>query len=144
VAAPQKHAAALRARYALEVEATLGNEPDVPLPTKEALYRIAQEALHNTVKHAQAKRVWLRLETQAGAITLETRDDGAGFDAGGEFPGTLAFGQWGRVERLGGSLAIHSVPGDGTRVLAHVRTCTRAPSAGTGARCHERPGTGGP
>src|SRR5213078_3825441 len=54
VAAISKQAAALRARHQIEVRADLGAEPALPLERKEALYRIAQEATHNTVKHARA------------------------------------------------------------------------------------------
>src|SRR3989442_8909603 len=45
-----------------------------------ALFRIAQEALTNVAKHANAKRVWLRLEADAEHMLLTIRDDGAGFD----------------------------------------------------------------
>ena len=67
VAALEKQAAALRARHGIAVDAELCDEPDVPLEVKEALYRIAQEALHNTVKHARASRVDLRLTCDAGS-----------------------------------------------------------------------------
>jgi signal transduction histidine kinase len=60
VAALEKQAAALQARHEIPVQATLGREPDLPLEAKEALYRIVQEALHNTVKHAHASRVNLK------------------------------------------------------------------------------------
>jgi PAS domain S-box-containing protein len=55
IAALEKQASALRARHEVEVEAVLCDEPNVSLEKKEALYRITQEALHNTVKHARAK-----------------------------------------------------------------------------------------
>jgi len=60
------------------------------LEAKEALYLIAQEALHNTVKHARAKGVDLKMERGFEDITLEISDDGAGFDPEGDFPGTSA------------------------------------------------------
>jgi signal transduction histidine kinase len=121
VAALEKHAASLRARYQLEVEADLCEEPDVPLQTKEALYRIAQEALHNTVKHAQAQHVWLRLHASDGTLTVEARDDGVGFDATGSFPGHLGLTSMReRIARLGGRVEIDSAPGAGTRITARV------------------------
>lgn len=92
----------------------------MPLKAKEALYRIAQEALHNTIKHAQASSVELKLECGTDGITLEISDDGAGFDPSGDFPGHLGLHSMReRAERLGGTLAVESVPGHGTHV--HVK-----------------------
>jgi signal transduction histidine kinase len=121
VAALEKHAASLHARYQLDVEADLCAEPDVPLAAKEALYRIAQEALHNTVKHAQAQHVWLRLAVADGMVELEARDDGVGFDADGSFPGHLGLTSMReRIARLSGRVEIESATGTGTRVTARV------------------------
>ncbi|MBV9279368.1 MAG: sensor histidine kinase, partial [Chloroflexi bacterium] len=89
VAALARQAEAVQARHDLPVEAALGAEPDLPLPAKEALYRIAQEALHNAVKHARARHIRLALSRAEGEIALEVRDDGTGFDPAGSFPGHL-------------------------------------------------------
>jgi PAS domain S-box-containing protein len=123
VAALEKHAASLRARYGLVVDFRSGDgdEPDVPLATKEALYRVAQEALHNVTKHARASQVQLRLACQDGCLVLEVQDNGAGFDPSGSFPGHLGLQSMReRTERLGGSLHIASDVGQGTRVCARV------------------------
>jgi signal transduction histidine kinase len=77
------------ARHEIPVNTTLGEETDLPLETKETLYRIAQEALHNTVKHARASRADLKLVCDARGIALEDSDDGAGFDPGEDFSGHL-------------------------------------------------------
>ena len=121
VGALTRQAAALRARHKLDVVERLGEEPDVPLPTKEALYRVAQEALHNVVKHARATVVSLALSVDAGQVELLVGDDGAGFDPDGSFPGHLGLQSMReRVAQLGGGLTISSEPGAGTTVRAVV------------------------
>jgi PAS domain S-box-containing protein len=89
VAALEKQAAALRARHEIEVEAILCDEPKTSLAAKETAYRIAQEALHNTVKHARASNAEIKMECDPGSITLEISDDGAGFEVRSDFPGHL-------------------------------------------------------
>ena len=119
IAALKQQAAALKARHEIPVHATLGEEPDLPLEKKEALYRIAQEALHNIVKHAHASKADLKLECGAGDIALEISDDGAGFDLSEDFSGHLGLKSMReRVARLGGTLQIESAPGEGTRIHA--------------------------
>jgi signal transduction histidine kinase len=88
----------------------------------EALYRVAQEALHNTIKHVRASYVQVAPECAVDTITLQISDDGAGFDPTGFFPGHLGLKSMReRAERLGGTLEIESAPrGKGTRLLARV------------------------
>lgn len=108
---------ALEARHDLETSVEIEGEPKLPLATKQVIYRVAQEAFHNTVKHARASRVTLRLDWDAQEVRLEVEDDGQGFDPSQEFPGHLGLRSMReRVERLGGFLQIHSSPGGGTRV----------------------------
>jgi len=121
VAALAKQAAALRARHGITVQTALGDEPELPLEQKEALYRIAQEALHNTVKHARASQVELVLARADRCLTLEVRDNGQGFDPGGSFPGHLGLRSMReRAEQLGGELSFASAPGQGTTVCARI------------------------
>ncbi len=121
VAALTKQAASLRVRHDLDVETDLCAEPDLPLETKEELYRIAQEALHNIVKHAQASRVSLRLTADDEDIGLEVRDDGIGFDPAGPYPGHLGLRSMReRAKRLQGSLKIDGAPNQGTRILVRI------------------------
>lgn len=121
IAALEKRLAAVRARHGFVVHATLPEEPDVPLEMKQAVYRIAQEALHNTAKHARAKRVNLRLHWDTEEILLAIADDGRGFNADGSFPGHLGLRSMReRAESLGGTLEVESTPGQGTRVQARI------------------------
>jgi signal transduction histidine kinase len=94
------------------------------------LLRVAQEALTNVAKHAAASRAWVTLSYMEDVVTLDVRDDGAGFAAdggqaaagepGGSQPGggfgLIAMRQ--RVNRLAGQLEIESEPGTGTAVSA--------------------------
>jgi signal transduction histidine kinase len=85
--------------------------------TASHLYRIAQEGLHNAVKHSQAKRVVLRLQT-AGALKLSIEDDGIGMrleQLSQEGLG-LRIIQY-RAGLIGASCAVDSEPGKGTRIV---------------------------
>ncbi len=125
-AALARQAAALRARHGLRVQTWFCQEPALPFELKEACYRIAQEALNNTVKHAQASQVEIRLDDCEGQITLQVRDDGVGFDPQAEYPGHLGLHSMReRAARMGAALEIQSGPGRG----ALVRVCIAPPSA---------------
>jgi signal transduction histidine kinase/putative methionine-R-sulfoxide reductase with GAF domain len=94
-----------------------------PREQQEALYRIAQEALNNVIKHAQARRVELTLSTVHGATRLTVEDDGRGFIvAPVGAPSDRVSGGFGlrtmqeRAEALGGQVRIISTPGRGTTV----------------------------
>lgn len=135
VEALKKQTAALHARYQLDVNLEVEREPQASLDVKEALYRIAQEALHNTVKHARATNAGVRLTFPDGAILLEISDNGQGFDSSGSFPGHLGLHSMReRAERLGGTLELQSSPGCGTairvRIPAKPDTRRRGPQCG--------------
>ena len=80
-----------------------------------ALYRVAQEALHNALRHAGAGRIAIALSRSPRRVILEVTDDGAGFAAGA--PEGLGFASMrGRAAAVGGTLTIRSAPGAGTTV----------------------------
>ncbi len=117
VMALQKQAEALQARYGLQVVMELGEEPVLPLIVKEALYRIAQEALQNSVKHANATVVELRLRELATEMMLEVIDNGVGFHPEQSFPGHMGLQSMReRVTDLGGTLEITSGAGRGVQI----------------------------
>lgn len=90
-----------------------------------ALYRIAQEALQNVVKHARARHARLELRIDGDTVQLKVTDDGRGFDLGAGVDDTT-IGGYGmgsmaeRAELIGGELEVSSAPGDGTTVRARV------------------------
>ena len=113
----------LRARYKLTVEAELDQEPPLALDRKYALYRVGQDALHNIVRHARASVVTIRLSNQEHEITLEVCDNGRGFDPASSFPGHLGLRSMReRIAKVGGTLALESVPGKGTSIRVRVPT----------------------
>jgi signal transduction histidine kinase len=87
-----------------------------------ALYRIAQEAVQNVMKHAQAEHVTVRLSTLGGSVHLVVEDDGRGFRpsrVGRNRNGTPCYGLVGmreRAELVGARLQVTSTVGSGTRV----------------------------
>ncbi|MCB0211258.1 MAG: histidine kinase, partial [Anaerolineae bacterium] len=120
VVALRKQAEALRVRHKLQVETDFGAEPEVPLPCKEALYRIAQEATHNVVKHAKAEQITLSLQNDQ-ELTLEINDNGQGFDPHQTFAGHLGLRSMReRIEKLGGRFELESTLGQGTTLRAIV------------------------
>jgi signal transduction histidine kinase len=117
VAALTKQVAALQTRHRINVDVSLDAEPDVSLELKHTLYRIAQEALHNIVKHAQASTVTLQLTQQNDEICLQVRDNGRGFDPAVPFPGHFGVrSMQERAVKMGGTLVIKSAPEQGTSI----------------------------
>jgi signal transduction histidine kinase len=112
----------VEARVGMETELQTVGEGPLPVAVEQELYRIAQEALNNVVKHSHAQRVKVQLCLMDGKASLEVADDGVGFDP------HLAQEQGGlglqsmeeRVRRCDGRLAISSAPGEGTRVRVEV------------------------
>jgi two-component system, chemotaxis family, CheB/CheR fusion protein len=95
----------------------------LPFEVETNLYRIAQEALNNILKHAKAQNVSVLLERQGDLITLIIEDDGIGFDPKAKKNRTKGMGLVGMSERAkicGGSLEIESVSGKGTTIYARI------------------------
>lgn len=86
------------------------------------IFNIVDEAVNNARKHAEAEHIWIRLNTRDQALILEIEDDGVGFDMGEVDANYDQRGSLGminlreRAELLGGTLAIESAEGRGTRV----------------------------
>lgn len=102
--------------------ATLAEDGDprpVPPDLAATAYRIVQESLTNTVKHAAASQAWVRLDWRDGALRLEIRDDGRGPAAGSTRGGHGLVGMRERIAAAGGELTCGAGPdGTGFRVAA--------------------------
>ncbi|MDZ7799394.1 MAG: histidine kinase [Trueperaceae bacterium] len=119
----------LERRHGLHAELVADAEPDLATEVKTTLFRVAQEAVHNVVKHARATSVRIVLappgKTDEARWTLEVHDDGAGFETAAatsaDVPGHLGLTSMReRLEAVGGTLRIASSPGEGTTVRARV------------------------
>jgi len=111
------HTAALQGRIGLPVVVESELTERLPLPIEEVLYRIAQEALHNVVKHAAARQVRVDLNRSRAGVQLRVEDDGMGFDPGKVPDGHLGLaGMRARADRVGATFNCRSEPGDGTTI----------------------------
>lgn len=124
VGALQARLEMVEARAGFQTELRVSGEKRLPLAVEEELYRIAQEALNNAVKHARARRVTVELQFTDDAVSMEVSDDGVGFDpaSANEKGGWGLRGMTERARRIGGQLAVESIPGQGTRVRFKLET----------------------
>jgi signal transduction histidine kinase len=106
----------------MQVEMNLDENLDLSDRVQDGLYRIAQEALNNSLKHAQANKIILNLSGTLSKVTLEFIDDGLGFipDQAIEGGGLGLDGIIERAELLKGELKIDSSPGQGTTIKIEV------------------------
>jgi signal transduction histidine kinase len=123
VVALQARLSAVEGRAGLKTSFKSDLVERLPTPIEAGLYRIAQEALNNALKHAHAHMIAITLSRSGKQVTLEITDDGVGFDP------EAAKGRGGlglpamqeRAAALGGKLVIQSNPGAGTRVITEVQ-----------------------
>jgi signal transduction histidine kinase len=115
--------AAARANAKLHLDLPAENVTFLEPHIEQSIYRVAQEALENCVRHAEAKTLWVKLtysskQNQTGQIQLTMSDDGQGFDSSQAIP-RGHYGVAGMKERanvIGGTLQVESSPGEGTTV----------------------------
>jgi signal transduction histidine kinase len=118
VGALQQRLDAVERRAGVEARLVVHGELNVSSAVEEALYRIAQEALNNALKHAGPTAVDVTIRAEGRLVELQVRDNGRGFDAsrlmneGGL--GLVSMRE--RAERVGGIFKIESTPGMGTEV----------------------------
>jgi signal transduction histidine kinase len=100
------------------------NEANVPEHLNPGVslsfYRVAQEALHNSVKYSKAQRIKVRLRAKSGRLWLEINDNGVGFATGDKASGMGLMNMRDRMESLGGTLSVKSTPTRGTQIYASI------------------------
>jgi PAS domain S-box-containing protein len=117
-------------RKGLHIRFSHGEIPTaLPAASALCLYRVAQEALRNIVRHANARYATVLISAAQGGLHLSIEDDGVGFDpktVGAKARLGLVSMQE-RVRLVGGSLTIHSEPGNGTRIDLRVPLLDESP-----------------
>jgi signal transduction histidine kinase len=120
----RKHVEVLRQLHGVEIELTIDDTVSAGGDNRDQeVFRIAQEALHNALRHAGAKHVEIRLARDNGHLALSVSDDGVGFQPDDPELRSRRLGLTSmeeRAGRLGGRLEIHSAPGKGTDVKLEV------------------------
>jgi signal transduction histidine kinase len=122
-AALAKHVQVLRRVHRQDIDLGVTGEPRLRPDIDDEVFRIAQEALHNGLKHAAAGRLQLLLDEGERRLVLTVRDDGVGFDPGATAHRSRRLGLTSMEERataLGGTLTIDSAPGKGTTIELEV------------------------
>lgn len=113
---------AVEQRSGVRVQLTADDDRRIPTAMQNELFRVAEEALNNALKHAHASALTVRLRMMGDAVELDIADNGRGFDprvavlSGGQ--GLTNMRE--RVTRLGGHFAIDTAPGQETTIRVHV------------------------
>jgi PAS domain S-box-containing protein len=122
VGALQQRLDAVEARAGVKTRLLVEGTDQIPAVIEEDLYRIAEQALNNALKHASATSVTARIHCDGERVALEVIDNGRGFDPdavrdrGGQ--GLVSMRE--RAANVGGRLAVLSTPGQGTTVRVEV------------------------
>ena len=115
----RKHVEMLRRLHRVEIELEVDDDAGSGGRRDEEVFRVAQEALQNAVRHGVPARLGVRLGHRDGRLVLEVSDDGVGFDPADPELRARRLGLTSmeeRAQRLGGALEIRSAPGAGTTI----------------------------
>jgi signal transduction histidine kinase len=104
-------------RTRLPVSVSVKELCEIPIEVKVAFYRIAQEALNNIAKHADAQHVTVNMDCSLQGVFMHIRDDGRGFDPHQLLPDNMGIKiMRERAESVDASLNLESIPGKGTEI----------------------------
>jgi signal transduction histidine kinase len=118
IGALEQRLEAVERRAGVDARLVVEGACNLPPRVEEELYRIAQEALNNALKHARPSAVTVIIRAADENVVLEVIDDGKGFDpqAVSDKGGLGLVSMRERAEKLGGALTLTSIPGEGTKV----------------------------
>jgi signal transduction histidine kinase len=123
VATLAKHVDVLDRVHTARVRLDAGILPRLPADVEDAVLRIAQEAMHNALRHGGPSMVTVRLSQVGSTLVLEVIDDGTGFDVEAASRASRRLGLVSMRDRaagVGGSFSVRSAPGSGTQVRLEV------------------------
>jgi signal transduction histidine kinase len=127
MAALRWYAGQIKERFGLPVQiSSQGTLVELPIEVRTVMFRIVQEVMTNTIRHARAKQAWIRLDFTTPQLCMEVEDDGTGFDVEKVMSNTNTRPCWGllgimeRASLIGGTCQILSQPGKGTLVIVCV------------------------
>ncbi|MBV8673634.1 MAG: sensor histidine kinase [Acidobacteriaceae bacterium] len=106
-----------------------GEENGLPLAVKDALFRIGQEAIANSLRHGSPSLITISMEYGSSAVSMVIQDNGAGFEPAAPARGFGLEGMRKRAEGITGTLEVTSSSGRGTRVLVTAPVPSRLPLA---------------
>lgn len=106
-----------------EIDFQCYNIPDdIPIMISLSIYRVIQELLHNTIKHAKANEILIQINTEDDELVIQFEDDGLGYDVDNlKRKGMGLENIKSRINYLKGQISVHSKEGEGTSTLIHVR-----------------------
>jgi len=117
----ERLAAEQRELAGVPIELRLARLESLPAEAALTVYRVAQEALSNAIRHAQPGRIQLTARRVGDVVNLTIVDDGKGFVPGARYRAGLGLrGMRERVEQLEGTFDVESIPGDGTSIRASI------------------------
>ncbi len=106
-----------------EIDFQYYNLPEnIPIMISLSIYRVIQELLHNTIKHAKANEILIQINTEDEELVIQFEDDGTGYDTNNlKRKGMGLENIKSRINYLKGQISVHSKEGEGTSTLIHVR-----------------------
>jgi len=119
----------LRRTHPLTISVEADDQLGLTLDQEHALLRIAQEAVHNIVKHAPGASARVRLQRRHADVVLTVSDNGPGFDPSARSRTESTMGMssmYARAGEIGARITVRSSPGTGATVTVHVPAATGA------------------
>lgn len=128
----------LNERVPMEIISEIEDCNSLSRGIEDHLFRIVQEAISNTLRHAQAKQLHVRLFGSDDLVRLSVRDDGIGFDMSESKQSSIGLhSMQERVNEIGGTMQLLSAPGKGTRIEIRIPVLSVKPLVKQGGTEHE-------